>query len=74
VNDVNCPGGYCEFERKPDGGPASAGPVAVTVSAEGFRSQSLTVDVPASAALNDPCCGYYPPWTGQMEVVYLERL
>jgi len=75
VNDVSCgPAGACEFRNKPDGGPASAGPVSLEATAPGYRSQSLTVDVPAATPVDTGCCGVTPPYVPQSRTVLLEPL
>jgi len=73
VNDVPCPG-TCAFTRKPDGGPASAGPVDLTVTAESYQPKSLTVVIPATEPVDQGCCGPGPPWIGQFVAVPLQPL
>jgi len=75
VNDV--PRGFegvCAFRSKPDGGPASAGPVSLTVAAQGYETRSLTVDVPATQPADDGCCGVGPPYIPQITTVALQPL
>ena len=73
VNGWPCQG-TCWFARKPDGGPAEPGPVDLTVTAESYQPESLTVVVPASTPVDQGCCGLGPPRTSQGVTVPLQRL
>jgi hypothetical protein len=75
VNDVPCgPTGECQFHTKPDGGPAMAGPIALEITAQGYQSQSIVVDVPAAAPVDTGCCGFTPPYVPQVRTVLLHPL
>jgi|GEM_PF-3050112 hypothetical protein len=73
VNGLPCEG-TCWFARKPDGGPAEADPVDLTVTAEGYRPTSLTVVVPATTPVDLGCCGLGPPWIPQGVTTPLQPL
>jgi len=73
VNGIPC-AGTCAFNRKPDGGPAEAGPVDLIVTAESHQPRSLTVVVPATTPVDHGCCGLGPPWIGQFVTVPLQPL
>jgi hypothetical protein len=73
VNGQPCPGS-CGFRSKPDGGPASAGPVDLTVTAPSYEPRSLTVVIPATTPVDHGCCGIGPPWIGQFVSVPLQPL
>ena len=72
VNGLPC-SGTCALQAKADGGPASAGPVDLTVTAES-QPRSLTVVIPAAAPDDLGCCGLGPPWVSQDVTVALQPL
>ncbi|MGZ6163377.1 MAG: hypothetical protein ACXWLS_08610 [Myxococcaceae bacterium] len=75
MNEVACgPTGVCQFRTKPDGGPATAGPIALEITAQGYQAQSLIVDVPAAAPVDTGCCGFMPPYVPQIRTVLLNSL
>jgi hypothetical protein len=73
VNGLPC-GSGCSLHSKPDGGPPSAGPVDLTVTADGYQPMSLTVVIPAATPVEYGCCGMGPPWVGEHWTVPLQPL
>jgi hypothetical protein len=64
VNGLPC-GGGCSLHSYPDGGPASAGTVDLTVTADHYQALTVTVVVPATTPVDQGCCGMSPPWIGE---------
>jgi hypothetical protein len=73
VNGLPC-GGRCSLHSKPDGGPPSAGPVELTVTADRYQPVSITIDVPAAPPADLGCCGTGPPWVGEHWTIRLQPL
>jgi len=73
VNGLAC-AAPCALQHKPDGGPPSAGPVDLTVTAPSHQPRSLTVVIPAATPVDLGCCGMGPPWISQFVTVPLQPL